>query len=55
MVFEIDDAKELDITVASLDNPANVEPGYHIFADTRLAWLKLDDGLPAYDDWGPDV
>ena len=55
MVFEVDGAKELDVTVASLDNPAGISPGYHIFADTRLTWLKLDDGLPAYDDWGPDV
>jgi len=55
MVFEIDGAKELDVTVASLDKPADVEPGYHIFAGTRLAWLKLADGLPAYDDWGPNV
>ena len=55
MVFEIDGAKELDVTVASLDKPADVEPGYHIFVGTRLAWLKLADGLPAYDDWGPNV
>lgn len=55
MVFEIDGAKELDITVGSLDRAADVTPGYHIFADTHLAWLRLEDGLPTYDDWGPEV
>jgi hypothetical protein len=55
MAFEIDGAKELDITVGSLDRPAEVEPGYHIFADTRLPWLRLEDRLPAYDDWGPSI
>ena len=55
MVFEIDGAKELDVTVASLDRPEDIEPNYHIFAGTRLTWLKLEDRLPEHDDWGPDV
>ena len=55
MAFAIDGAKELDVTVASLDKLTAVEPDYHIFAGTRLAWLNLEDGLPEYDDWGPDV
>lgn len=55
MVFTIDGAKELDITVGSLDNPNTFQPMYHIFNDTRIPWMKLLDGLPTYDDWGPDV
>ena len=55
MVFVIDGAEELDVTVASLDHPENIEPNHHIFVDTRMAWLKLADGLPEYDDWGPDL
>ncbi|MGD9500881.1 MAG: GFA family protein [Methyloceanibacter sp.] len=55
MAFTIDGAKELDITVGTLDNPLAAAPGYHIFNDTRLAWFKLEDGLPTYDDWGPNV
>jgi hypothetical protein len=55
MVFTIDGAKELDITVGSLDDPNAFAPNYHIFNDTRLPWMKLEDGLPAYDDWGPNV
>jgi hypothetical protein len=55
MAFIIDGAKELDITVGTLDNPLDYAPMYHIFNDTRIAWFKLEDGLPAYDDWGPNV
>jgi hypothetical protein len=55
MAFTIDGAKELDITVATLDNPLTFRPMYHIFNDTRLSWLALQDGLPAYEDWGPNV
>jgi hypothetical protein len=55
MVFTIDGAKELDITVGSLDNPVVFAPMYHIFYDTRLPWFELTDGLPAYNDWGPNV
>ena len=55
LAFIIDDADELDVTVGSLRDPAAAEPGYHIFADTRLPWLRLSDDMPEYDDWGPDV
>lgn len=55
MAFTIDGAKELDITVGSLDDPNAFAPMYHIFNDTRLPWMKLHDGLPTYDDWGPNV
>ena len=55
LAFVIDGAAELDVTVGSLRDPAAAKPGYHIFADTRLPWLRLADDLPEYDDWGPDV
>ncbi len=55
LAFIIDDADELDVTVGSLHDPAAAEPRYHIFADTRLPWLRLSDDMPEYDDWGPDV
>ena len=55
LAFIIDGAAELDVTVGSLRDPAAAEPGYHIFADTRLPWLRLAGDMPEYDDWGPDV
>ena len=44
----------LDFTVASLDEPAQLPPQYHIWIQSRLAWLHLDDALPQYADSGPD-
>jgi hypothetical protein len=55
MAFTIDEAKELDITVASLDDPLAFTPQYNIFYDTRMPWLTFVDDLPKYDDWGPNV
>jgi hypothetical protein len=53
LAFVVDGAAEIDVTVCSMDDPSEHQPEYHIFNDTRLKWLHLSDGLPAYDDWGP--
>ena len=37
---------EIDITIASLDDPNAVPPRDHCYLDTRLDWVKLADGLP---------
>ncbi|MEE9300160.1 MAG: GFA family protein [Alphaproteobacteria bacterium] len=55
LVFVIDGAEELDVTVASLDHPEAAKPEHHIFVTTRVPWLQLSDGLPEYVDWGPDL
>ena len=39
----------VDFSVATLDEPGRVRPGFHIFWSRRLDWLKLDDGLPKFD------
>ena len=36
----------INLTVGSLDNPEEARPSTHIFEDSRLAWYKIDDGLP---------
>jgi hypothetical protein len=41
---------EIDITIASLDEPEAVPPEYHIFTSTKLDWVKLGDGLPLYEE-----
>jgi hypothetical protein len=55
MAFTVDGAKELDVTVGSLDHAETVKPNYHIFSDTRMPWMDIGDSLPRYDDWGPDL
>jgi len=38
---------DIDVTVASLDHPEQHPPGSHIWTESRLPWLRLDEDLPA--------
>ncbi len=44
----------VDVNIASLDDPASIEPEYHIWVGSRVPWLHIDDDLPRYTDEGPD-
>ncbi len=44
----------IDITIASLDEPALIAPDYHIWRMSRLPWFETADRLPRHDDAGPD-
>jgi hypothetical protein len=44
----------IDINVGSLDDPAVIEPTYHIWIGSRIPWLEIADDLPRYEDDGPD-
>jgi len=44
----------IDVNIATLDDPASIEPEYHIWIDSRMPWLHIDDDLPRYTDDGPD-
>jgi hypothetical protein len=49
LTFESDDTPaEIDITTASLDDADAVPPGDHIWTRSRLAWIRLADGLPEH-------
>jgi hypothetical protein len=39
-----------NVSVCSLDNPADVRPRYHTYADTRLPWFDVPDGLPRFTE-----
>ncbi|MGH8465111.1 MAG: GFA family protein [Pseudomonas sp.] len=36
----------IDITITTLDNPEVAQPRKHIWTDSRLPWLHLDEHLP---------
>ena len=36
----------IDVTVATLDHPEGVRANRHIWVDSRLPWLHLDEDLP---------
>jgi hypothetical protein len=49
LTFALDSVPhQLDVTIASLDEPNAVLPEDHTYTSTQIAWLKLDDGLPRY-------
>lgn len=37
---------EIDVTVGTLDRPEDMPADLHIWTDTRLPWLHLDEHLP---------
>lgn len=38
-----------DVSLATLDDPAQVPPDFHIFYASRIAWAPASDELPRYD------
>lgn len=45
----------LDFSLATLDEPGRVRPGFHIFWSSRVPWLEMNDGLPKYDRFRPNT
>jgi hypothetical protein len=45
----------VDVNIGSLDHPDAVEPQYHIWIGSRVAWFDTADDLPRYPDDGPDA
>jgi hypothetical protein len=44
----------VDVNIASLDDPARVEPQYHIWVSSQISWFDTRDDLPRYAEAGPD-
>ena len=44
-----------DFSLASLDEPDAVAPGFRIFYASRVAWAEPADDLPRYDRFRPDT
>ena len=51
LTFQADDHQdEIDVTVASLDDPDRIAPKAHTWWASRLAWIPTPDGLKTYDE-----
>jgi hypothetical protein len=49
LTFAADDfPDEIDVTIASLDDPNALPPRDHSYVGTKLRWVKLNDGLPEF-------
>jgi hypothetical protein len=40
--------EEIDVTLATLDEPALVAPAVHVWVADKLPWVTIGDGLPQY-------
>jgi hypothetical protein len=47
-------ADAVDVTLASLDAPAALEPAFHLWVSDRVDWAPLGDGLPQFSRWRSD-
>ena len=55
-LMEVDHQPEtVDFSVATLDEPDCVEPGFHIFWSSRIAWFEPRDALPKHERFRPDT
>ena len=39
---------ETDVTAASLDDPNSIQPNDHVWIESQLDWIRIDDHLPRY-------
>jgi hypothetical protein len=42
------DCDEIDVTVATFDQPEIVTPADHIWTEDRISWIRLADKLPQH-------
>jgi hypothetical protein len=43
---------EVELMIGTLDDPGLAPPDHHYGVESRVAWLKLADGLPAWETGG---
>lgn len=43
---------EIDVTLASLDDPTAIQPLMHVWVADRLPWMTIGDGLPQFPAGG---
>lgn len=54
LCFRRDRSEQVDVTLATLDDPRRIAPEYHIWTASRVSWFETADRLPRHRDGGPD-
>ena len=55
-LMQVDHQPEtVDFSVATLDEPERVAPGFHIFWGSRIGWFEPKDELPRHERFRPDT
>lgn len=49
LTYEREGSAELDVTVASMDEPESVRPTHHVYTSSQASWLHLDDDMIGYE------
>jgi hypothetical protein len=56
LTMQVDDQPDVvDFTLASLDDPAAVEPAFHIWFGSRVRWFDVADAKPRFHRSRPDT
>jgi len=42
---------QIDVAVATLDNPGSLQPEYHIWISHKLSWVTPGNQLPQFAEW----
>ncbi len=45
----------VDFPITSLDEPDDIEPEFHIFWGSKVAWFNPGDDLPKHDKFRPNT
>ncbi len=45
-------AAEIDVALATLDDPTRIAPLMHVWVKDRLPWVSIGDSLPRYEEGG---
>lgn len=52
LFFEpLDQPEHLEVWLGTLDDPARIEPAYHIFCASQVPWLAIQDDRPRHAEW----
>ncbi len=43
---------DLDVAIATLDQPNALAPACHVWVSEKLAWVEIGDGLPQFEEFG---
>lgn len=49
---EPQDGPWITVALGTLDDPSALRPGSHIWVEQKVGWVKLDDGLPQFQQGG---
>ncbi len=47
--------EKISLTAGSFDHPECIIPNYHVFTESQVPWISIDDALPRYRRYPPEI